>query len=214
MDRPFVVSIAHQKGGVGKSTLAHNLAAHYARQGDTCAVVDADLQGTLTHLFDTFGEENRYGELELIRRSSITDYSALHDRRDLTLVVIDTPPYISSELSDIFAVSDVILIPTKPAINDFLAIDRTIAFAEQCRAENPGVIVAIVINMAVQGSSFTDQVRQELHDKGIKVLDTIIHQRVEFTRYPLYATSIFGSSDYRARQEVFFLGEEILSLLQ
>lgn len=43
-----IVTIANMKGGVGKTTMAANLAAHYSRNGDRVLLVDFDYQGSLT----------------------------------------------------------------------------------------------------------------------------------------------------------------------
>ena len=48
-----IITIAHQKGGVGKSTLAINLALSFQDQLSV-TLVDTDLQGSLFHLKDDF----------------------------------------------------------------------------------------------------------------------------------------------------------------
>ncbi|MGB5410795.1 MAG: ParA family protein, partial [Woeseiaceae bacterium] len=40
------IVILNPKGGCGKSTLATNIAAHYAKQGPTPAIMDCDPQGS------------------------------------------------------------------------------------------------------------------------------------------------------------------------
>jgi chromosome partitioning protein len=47
---PIIITLAHQKGGVGKSTLAINLCGHFAQAGHQTALVDIDPQGSATAL--------------------------------------------------------------------------------------------------------------------------------------------------------------------
>jgi len=210
---PIIIAIAHQKGGVGKSTLAYNLATYYAKNSKV-GIVDADYQGTISDIFTSFGEDNVLGGVDLIAKSELGDYQQLLDKTAYDLLIIDTPPYLSQELPDIFALSDFILIPTKPAVNDYLAIDRTITFAEECKKENPDVGIGIAINMTVPNSSFTKKIREQLEQKNINVLKSEVGQRVEFTRYHLYTDSIFGTNDKKAQEEITALATEIFNLIK
>ena len=212
-ETPIIISVAHQKGGVGKSTLAYNLASYFTKQGDRCAIVDADFQGTITDLFHSFGKNNVLGGIDLITKDSIKDYKELLNQKKYNLLIIDTPPYISTELPDIFQISDFILIPTKPAVNDFLAIDRTLDFAKKCKLDYPNIHLGIVINMTISGSKFTKDIREELEGKEVTILKTEIGQRVEFTRYHLYTDSIYGTSDKKAQKEISALGAEIFDII-
>jgi len=90
-----IITLAHQKGGVGKSTLALNLALCFKDQLRV-ALIDSDLQGSIYHLKDDFPE------LDILTPEKISEIPKL----DYDLIIVDTPPYLSNRLNELFSYSD------------------------------------------------------------------------------------------------------------
>ena len=209
---PLIISIAHQKGGVGKSTIAANLASYYTQNQLSTAVVDADVQGSIAQLVQTYGDENVYKSIRLIPRSHFESFDELAGRPE-DVLIIDTPPYLSTNLNDIFLVSDYVLIPTKTGVFDMFAIEGTLELVEAARKTKPSLKIGVVINMTTASESFRKDIRAHLQAKAADVLDAEIFKRVEFQR-SLLSGSIFDSADRKAQKEIIDLGDEILDKLQ
>lgn len=196
------ITVAHQKGGVGKTTLALNLA--YCFADSACvAVTDTDLQGSINSLGD------------LVKGIDLVDPNDVIEGKvnNYDLLVIDTPPYLTNRLSDLFLISDFVLIPTKTGILDVMAIRATIALLDQSMKKRPSLRAGIVLNMVMPRTSLTVEVKEALQEYKLPLLPTMIHQRVSYVRSPITA-GVFGSDDEKAKDEIQSLASDILNQLQ
>jgi chromosome partitioning protein len=82
-----VIALMNQKGGVGKTTMAFNLAHAFAHQGKKVLCLDMDPQGNFTSLFDIESPEKHIHHLLI---NSVKDLKALHTATLLSDVVIKT----------------------------------------------------------------------------------------------------------------------------
>lgn len=194
----MIIVFAHQKGGVGKSTLCLNVALALANDLKV-AIADLDPQGSLSDISDSFTS------LTFIPTPSrLSDLKALA----FDLICVDTPPYLSDRLHELFIISDVVIIPTKAGVFDALAIRRTVEMVKRAQGENKSLKSGIVLNMVKAGSTLTGEAEQVLSGYGLPILNTQISDRVAFTRSPLTG----GVSDGKAKQQITNLCTEIINL--
>ena len=194
-----IITVAHQKGGVGKSTLAMNLAVCFQDQLSV-ALVDTDLQGSLLQV-----KEELPG-LAVVGNDQLQDIKNLN----YDLIIVDTPPYLSNKLSELFSLSDFILIPTKAGFFDVMAIRSTIALVKDAQVINPEIKAGIVMNMIKPRSGITREVSNLLEDMATPVLETLIHDRVSIARSSITAGVLQGN-DAKAKSEITSLAEEIVN---
>ena len=196
-----IITLAHQKGGVGKSTLALNLALCFKDQLRV-ALIDSDLQGSIYHLREDFPE------LDILAPEKISEIPKLN----YDLIVVDTPPYLSNRLNELFTYSDCVLVPTKAGFFDVMAIKSTLALIRFSQAQNQKLKAGIVLNMLKQRSGITAEVVGLLNTLGTPLLNARVFDRVSLARSSM-TSGILKSTDQKAIAEVTALAEEIVDLI-
>lgn len=195
-----IITIAHQKGGVGKSTLALNLAYRFNNNVST-ALTDTDLQGTISSL------------KSIIEDFDIIDFKTMDDLKlsKYKVVFIDTPPYLNDSMLSIFEKSDFVLVPTKMGVPDIMAINKTIDFINQARIKNPKLKAGIVLNMVKPNAKIKDLALKQLEKYDLPIL-TSINDRVSYATTFLEG-GVSSSNDKNAILEIDKLTTQILDLL-
>lgn len=189
-----IILITHQKGGVGKSTLAFNLATNINDVAKTC-IVDLDYQGSLNNI-------RELSQVPIFTEDKLNDL--IHS--DFDFIFIDTPPYLSEKLPELCNLADVIVIPSKAGFLDILAISSTINIVEQSGNKDKAIIV---FNMIKSNTSLTNEVKQQLDEYNIRVSKTMISDLVAFTRSVL----VNGVADIpNAQKQIDNLTKEILTI--
>ncbi len=211
----LVITLAHQKGGVGKSTLATNLRGYFAGGGYQSALVDVDPQGSLSKLVRTFAEQQGREPEHVIERSAFKSYADLSRLLEVyDIAVIDTPPYLSKELEAVFTISTLVLVPCKASPLDFLAIGDTLDLIRKAQRDRPELLAAVALTMTITGTDFTSSIRRELEKTEFPILKSEIGNRVAYMRSLLRANTVLGDENRKAWEEIENLGAEIISLLQ
>lgn len=194
---PEIITLSHQKGGVGKSTLTFNLAQEFKNHLKT-AVVDLDPQGTLSQL------KPLIKDFDVINEIDIKDIKKL----PYEIVFIDTPPYLSDHLPGLFKVSDLIIVPTKAGIADLMAIRSTIKIIKEAEKSDKALIV---LNMIKSSSNIVEDIKKMVSEHDITVANTQIKDRVIYTK-SLLEKGVGDNS--KARREMEDLSEEIIIKLK
>jgi chromosome partitioning protein len=168
-----VIAVASQKGGTGKTTLSGHLAvqAEIAGAGPV-ALVDTDPQGSLSDWWNA-----RRVETPAFVHTSIhtlePDLEVL-ERSGIELVIIDTPPAITSAIVEVVKVAHLVLIPVRPSPHDLAAAGVTVELVESL-----GKPLVFVINSASARARISSEAAIALSQHGT-VASTMVHQRTDF----------------------------------
>jgi chromosome partitioning protein len=158
-----VIVVANPKGGVGKSTVATNLAGALARAGRSVMLGDVDRQQSAKQWLAL-----RPAPLPAIRGWDVARDSVVRPPKGTTHVVLDTPAGLhDKKLEQVLAIADRVLVPLQPSLFD---IQATHAFVQEVRAAKPKAKVAVVGNRVKETTVSADQLRQFLDTLGVPVL--------------------------------------------
>lgn len=167
-----VVVLASQKGGVGKTTLCGHLGVQASAFGKKVALIDTDPQGSLA---DWWNE--REAEQPAFISSSIgkldDDIEAVRDA-GFDIVLIDTPPAVTSTIRTVVSVADLVIIPTRPSPHDLRAVGKTVDIVNECDKR-----MVFVINGAANRARISTDAAIALSQHGA-VCPTVIYQRTDF----------------------------------
>jgi len=173
------LGIIAQKGGAGKTTLSIHLAVRAGLAGLRVLLVDTDPQASTT----TWWRRRREEAPALIqsRGEWLPEVLKTAAQQHYDLVVIDTAPHSSNEAHATAKLSDLIYIPTRPAILDLDAISVSTELVSD--TETPA---NIVLNGCPPPTRFGEphivtEARQALETYGIPVSDVAISQRAAFS---------------------------------
>ena len=207
-----VVAIVNQKGGVGKTTLATNLAWSLAETG-TVLLLDADPQGSARDWghFNTNGPDS-LSVLRVGHDPLVDQVRKLSGRYDW--VILDGPPGISNISADAVRVAEVVLIPAKASAFDVWAAADIVAAVKARQRSSKGLPkAAFVITMAKPRTRLGRQIDAALAELGLPVLSSRTSDRVAYTHAGNEGTSVIEGSDRTARDEILAIRRELEQII-
>lgn len=183
----LIVLFANDKGGVGKTTLAVNMAVMRMLMGRDVVLADCDPQRTATNwcsLRAAAGDVQTFQRVQLTGSDVAQELVKLSARCDD--LIVDTHGADSVEMRQAMTVADKVIMPLQMSQFDLWGVGRVkevVKTIEAAWPEGQRVDLRAIINCA-HPQSKRDKVamREALEAGGVAVLETVMHWRLIYQR--------------------------------
>lgn len=212
----MIVTVGNTKGGVGKTTIAVNLAIARAMSGRDVWLIDGDRQGTAQTAISIRADAGHAPGIACATypdgptlRAQVQQQSAKFDD-----VVIDAGGRDSTALRAALVLSDVLLVPFQPRSYDVWALSDIAALVDEVCSVRDGLRAFAVLNCADPGEQSTDNIEAAAAVAGVPqftYLPTPLRRRKAYSNAAGVGLSVleFKPHDTKAITELNALIKEL-----
>jgi chromosome partitioning protein len=211
----MILLVGAEKGGVGKSTIATNLAVYLAGNGVDCVIVDTDSQATCARFVERRSEANVTPQVNCIQRTG--DVAAT--LRDLAnryqIVIADCGGRDSRELRTAASVANLLLTPIRASQADLETLPKVNEIVGLARGFNRDLAAYAVLSMAPSNPAIreVDDARELLADfDQLKLAGTVIRDRKVYRDALLAGKGVVEMDNSQARAEIQLLAQEFFDV--
>lgn len=217
----MIVLIANEKGGVGKTTLAVNLAAMCRLAGYEVLLVDTDRQESASTWAAMRHENDIKPTIACVTKTGKVGRDLVELGQKYDFVIVDAGGRDSLEMRQTLAVCDTCLIPIKPAQFDVWSLSRMAALLRDVAEKMDRRVNAVAF---INGASPNPTVRetQEVKDALVDyadlfpVITPVITERIAFRKASRDGLGVIelstGQADAKANLEMIALYKEVFGV--
>jgi chromosome partitioning protein len=204
----MIISLVNQKGGVGKTTIAVNLAACLAMREFRVLLIDADPQGSVLQWRSI--EDNQLFDVKHFPRPLMP--SALRAmEHGYQHVVIDAPPAIGDITRSILELTNLAIVPIGPSPLDIWSTKDTVFLMNEAAKANRALKGKLLICRKIVNTRLGREAREALETYRLEVLNSEISQRIAYVEAMISGLCVLQSAPgSEAASEVRRLCEEII----
>ena len=212
-----IVAISNLKGGVGKSTIAQNVAVCLAQKGIKICIADTDTEQKTSSKWSSLRATGDLSVPVFAINPDKVSQEILALKQNYEVVVVDGTPALTELTTRIIILSELVVVPILPGGGDLWALENFLERYKEAKVtkESYGgrVEVAVVVNRYNDRTTLDREVVSAISGLNVRVLDTKLTNRVSYREATITGNSVVEMKDEKAKIEIEGLTNEILKLL-
>ncbi|WP_294964572.1 ParA family protein [Sulfurimonas sp.] len=208
----MIVTIAHTKGGVGKSTLAWHIIFMFIMLGKRVKVIDLDFQQT-TYFLNQIRVSSGLDGLEVEQPQDIEELISLLEDYDEDIVIVDIGGFDNDMNRTAISYADKILVPISNSVTEVLGFKTFEAILEDITTQKLDYpFVNVVLNNIHPLTKNFDVITEAIgNNPQMKLLKSIIRNRKVYKDTLGVGKSVLDTNDTPAIEDIKRLCDELTS---
>ena len=211
----MIIAVTNLKGGVGKTTIAINLAVALTQRKKSVCIIDTDKNQNSAVEWSMCRSEDKETiqvfsiEAEQIKVKTLNDFEKKFD-----VLILDGTPQLSELASRTIVVSDVVIIPISASLFDFRAFEKFLVLLEETNGNRVALGLKniksfIVLNKINDRANISSEIIRGLENYPVPILQNRLSNRTAYAETALDGIGVTEGKDKKAADEFNKLVDEI-----
>ena len=208
-----IITVANQKGGVGKTTVTMLLAGCLSKTWKAkVLVMDADRQRSAIEWLETSQEYAPFPADVIQIEKKLLESVHEEVRRylnDYHYILIDCPPNLLSMPASALLVSDLVLVVTVPSKQDVSSTREFVKFVNEQMTENADLRAKLLLNKVEKNRRIASSFIKVIGALNMPVLPASFSRREFYNELSLYGATVYDFGRSKDIQELITESESV-----
>lgn len=209
----MIISVINLKGGVGKTTIAINLAVAFAHRGQKVCIIDTDKEQLSSVKWSGQRDDDKPPIAVITVGEKLIREVQMHEK-NFDVVILDGSPQLGDLANNTLIASELVIVPVANSVLEFWSMDNFAARFKQAKQLKEGVggqlIGVCVFNRYNEKQNLSKEMKEALKQfPEFAPIETSIADRIAYKEAMMQGLGVIEYKDLKAKKEIEALATEI-----